>query len=53
MVAIDFIIGKCSEIIRKTKRRGCFFAEKSAFAVPEPLTEFFAASEGESEEGAL
>lgn len=29
MVAVNFIIGKCSEIIRKTKRRSRFFAEIS------------------------
>ena len=27
--------------------------QKSAFAVPEPLAQFLAASEGEAEEGAL
>lgn len=46
-----FIVGKCSEIIRKTKRPPYFFCEKSALAVPEPLAQLLAAAERQPEEG--
>lgn len=45
-----FIVGKCSEIIRKTKRPP-YFCEKSALAVPEPLAQLLAAAERQPEEG--